>query len=243
MVSRPGAQYKAVKIDPKTALSRSETLMLDMDGTVLDLAYDNYMWMHHVPEQFAAANGLEPEVAREQLFAKFMAMRGRLEWYCLDHWSDYLGLDIGKLHRDQNHRIGYLPGAEDFLKKVRERDIRVLLVTNSHGETLAIKDEVTGISEYFDGVYSSHVFGHPKESQAFWHALAEEENFDPKTTLFVDDTARVLRSAAEYGVSMLLEVTYPDTSTDAREDSEFVGVEGLRELLQKEPLGVSVQPK
>ena len=74
--------------------------MLDMDGTVLDLAYDNYMWMQHVPEQFAAANGLEPGVARDALYARFKAMHGRLEWYCLDHWSDDLGLDIAKLHRD-----------------------------------------------------------------------------------------------------------------------------------------------
>ncbi len=205
--------------------------MLDMDGTVLDLAYDNYMWMQHVPEQFAAANGLEPEVARDALYARFKAMHGRLEWYCLDHWSDDLGLDIAKLHRDENHRIGYLPGAESFLRTVRAFDIRIIMVTNSHMDTLTIKDEVTGISEHFDEIYTSHAFGHAKETQEFWHALADEEDFDPKTTLFVDDTARVLRSAAEYGVSMLLQVTHPDTTSPARKKSEFAGVAGVENLL------------
>jgi len=205
--------------------------MLDMDGTVLDLAYDNYMWMQHVPEQFAAEHGLEPEEAREQCYAKFKAMHGRLEWYCLDHWSDDLGLDIAKLHRDENHRIGYLPGAESFLQTVRALDIRVILVTNSHMETLTIKDEVTGLSEHFDEIYTSHTFGHAKETQEFWHALADEEDFDPETTLFVDDTARVLRSSAEYGVSMLLQVTHPDTTSAPRKDSEFTGVEGVGDLL------------
>ena len=177
-----------MKFDPKTALHECETLMLDMDGTVLDLAYDNYMWMHHVPEKFAAANGLEPDVAREQLYAKFDALRGQLEWYCLDHWSDHLGLDIAQLHRDENHRIGYLPGAEDFLRTMRSQDIRVLMVTNSHAVTLQIKDEVTGITGHFDGIYTSHDLGHPKETQAFWRAMAEKEDFDPATTLYVDDT-------------------------------------------------------
>ena len=238
-----GAKYKAVKIDPKTALQECKTLMLDMDGTVLDLAYDNYMWMHHVPERFAAQNGLEPDVAREQLYAKFNSMRGQIEWYCLDHWSDYLGLDVAQLHRDENHRIGYLPGAEDFLKAVRQQDIRVLMVTNSHSETLSIKDEITGITEHFDGIYTSHAFGHPKESQPFWQALAEEEDFDPSTTLFIDDTARVLSSAAEYGIEMLLEITHPDTTADARQTTEYSPVDGVRDLLQKEPLGETVQPK
>ncbi len=205
--------------------------MLDMDGTVLDLAYDNYMWQQHVPEQFAAANGLEPEVARDALYAKYKALHGRLEWYCLDHWSDDLGLDIAKLHRDENHRIGYLPGAENFLRTVRELDIRIVMVTNSHMETLTIKDEVTGVTAYFDEIYTSHAFGHAKETQEFWHALADAEDFDPDTTLLVDDTARVLRSAAEYGVSMLLEVTHPDTTTGPRKNSEFARVRGVRELL------------
>lgn len=205
--------------------------MLDMDGTVLDLAYDNYMWRQHVPEQFAVANGLEPEVARDALYAKFKAMHGRLEWYCLDHWSDDLGLDIAKLHRDENHRIGYLPGAEDFLRTVHEMDIRVVMVTNSHMDTLTIKDEVTGVTEHFDEIYTSHILGHAKETQQFWHVLADEEDFDPETTLLVDDTARVLRSAAEYGISMLLQVTHPDTTTGPREDSEFAGVAGVGMLL------------
>ncbi|MEO1204182.1 MAG: HAD-IA family hydrolase, partial [Pseudomonadota bacterium] len=180
------------KIDAKDALDRCETLMLDMDGTVLDLAYDNYMWLDHVPANFAEAKGIEPDEARKRLYAKFEEMMGQLEWYCLDHWSEYLDLDVVGLHRDENHRIDYLPGAEAFLKSVRERDMRVLLVTNSHMDVLDIKDEVTGLTAHFDAVYSSHSFGAPKERQEFWRALSEQESFNPETTLFVDDTARVL---------------------------------------------------
>ena len=225
------AQYKAVKIDPKTCLERCETLMLDMDGTVLDLAFDNYMWLHHVPERYAAKNDIDPHDARQRLYAKFRAMRGKLEWYCLDHWSDHLGLDIAGLHREQNHRIGYLPGAEDFLGRVRELNIRLLMVTNSHMETLDIKDEVTGVTAHFDAIYSSHSFGVPKERREFWRALEDAENFDPATTLFVDDTAHVLDSARDYGVSMLLEITNPDTSIPARDAIDHTGVDALRYLL------------
>ncbi len=205
--------------------------MLDMDGTVLDLAFDNFMWLRHVPERFAAQNGMDPGEAREQLYAKFREMQGRLEWYCLDHWSELLGLDIAGLHREQNHRVSYLPGAEDFLNSVREHDVRVLLVTNSHVETLRIKDEATGIAAHFDGIYSSHSFGVPKESQEFWRALERAEHFDTATTLFVDDTHTVLDSAREFGVSMLLGITRPDTTKPERDAGSYPGVPGLRDLL------------
>lgn len=208
-----------------------ETVMLDMDGTVLDLAFDNYMWLKHVPERYAAARGLAPEEARERLYARFRAMHGQLEWYCLDHWSDDLGLDIAELHREQNHRIGYLPGAEDFLAAVRERDVRLLLVTNSHMETLRIKDDVTDITAHFDAIYSSHEFGVPKERQEFWEALEEAEGFDTATTLFVDDTVRVLDSARDFGLTNLVEITHPDTSQPQREQPSYRGVSGLSDLL------------
>lgn len=204
--------------------------MLDMDGTILDLAFDNFMWLTHVPEQYAVRHSIDPQEARHRLYAKFQEMQGRLEWYCLDHWSEFLDLDVAGLHRAQNHRIGYLPGAEEFLKSVREHDTRLLLVTNSHLETLEIKDEVTGVTQHFDGIYSSHVFGVPKERQEFWQGLREQESFDPETTLFIDDTATVLDSARDFGVSMLLEITHPDTSREARTAGTYSGITGLYEL-------------
>ena len=221
-----------MKITPQTALERCETLMLDMDGTILDLAFDNYVWLDLVPRRYAAANNLSFEVAREALLERYRAIQGNLEWYCLDHWNERLGIDVVKIHHDVTYRIGYLPGALGFLQSIVGREKRVLLVTNSHPDTLHLKDAVTGLADYFDGVYSSHSYGHPKESQAFWHALREEVDFDVGTTLFVDDSQPVLRSAREFGVEMLVTVTRPDTSKPVRRDSEFLGVESVGDLLR-----------
>jgi putative hydrolase of the HAD superfamily len=205
--------------------------MLDMDGTILDLAFDNFMWLEHVPERYAALHSMSPAEARTRLYAEFKAMQGRLEWYCLDHWSEYLGLDIAAIHREHNDRIGYLPGAEAFLRAVRERDLRILLVTNSHHETLAIKNEVTGVTSHFDTVYTSHSFGAPKEDQAFWQGLCEAESFDPERTLFIDDSTPVLDGAHKFGVGMLLEITRPDSGRPSRRNSRFAGLDALGDLL------------
>jgi putative hydrolase of the HAD superfamily len=110
-------------------------------------------------------------------------------------------------------------------------DIEVLLVTNSHNDTLELKDQVTGLGEYFDGIHSAHSYGFAKERQEFWRALQAEVDFDTKTTMFVDDTARVLKSAAEFGVEHVIAITRPDTSEPPRDGGEFKGVDGVADLL------------
>lgn len=208
-----------------------DTLMLDMDGTLLDLAFDNFMWLQHIQSEYARKHGLEHEVAARQLYAQFRSLQGQLDWYCLDHWSERLGLDVLALHRAERARIGWLPGAMEFLQSVQQGGQRVLLVTNSHPDTLAVKSEVTGIEKYFAGIYTSHQFGYPKEDQRFWQALAAAEGFDPRSTMFVDDTETVLASARDYGVKHVVKITRPDSSAAVRDAGAYLSVEGVAELL------------
>jgi putative hydrolase of the HAD superfamily len=203
------------------ALNDCDTLMLDMDGTLLDLAYDNYMWLEHIPAEYARQNSMGEDEAREMLMDKFRRMEGKLEWYCLDHWSEVLDLDVKEMHRRENGRISYLPGAREFLQAVIHHEVRLLLVTNSHADTLQIKTEVTGITEFFDAIYTSHEVGHAKEDQPYWHAVHAAEDFDPDKTLFIDDNTSVLESARTFGISMLLNITRPDTRRPPREDRGF----------------------
>ena len=205
--------------------------MLDMDGTLLDLAYDNYMWLEHIPSIYAQKNGLTESEAKEKLYAIMKKIQGKLVWYSLDHWSEVLDLDVAALHQDEHQRIGFLPGAKKFLETVAAHDVHVLMVTNSHQRTLDIKAAATGITEYFDGIYTSHALGHAKEDQPFWHALQDHVPFDNSKTIFIDDNTFVLQSARDYGVDNLLHITNPDTGRPAKENDRFVGITGVADLL------------
>lgn len=218
-------------MNPKSLLDNCDTLMLDMDGTVLDLAFDNYVWQELVPQRYAELSGISYADAKDFLYSKYRSMHGKLDWYCVDHWSEQTGLDIIAIHREVNGRIAYLPGAKQFLETVSTLNIRLLMVTNAHRDTLAIKTEVTGIADYFDHIYTSHDIGHAKEDQPFWQALQDAESFDPGRTLFIDDNISVLRSAHQFGVGTLLTVTRPDTTAPIKDGSEFAGVEGVVDLI------------
>lgn len=212
--------------------------MLDMDGTLLDLAYDNYMWLEHIPLEYARRREMTVAAARTELYAHFNRLQGTLQWYCIDHWSEILDLDILDLHRQQHRKIDYLSGAREFLQRVSDFGIRVLMVTNSHQGTLDIKSDVTGVDQFFDHLYLAHDLGYAKEHQSFWHALQVAESFDPSKTLFVDDTVSVLQSAKTYGIKSLLAVTCPDSRRAAKNIEEFSGVERLADLIPAGPVPV-----
>ena len=118
---------------------RIETVLLDLDGTLLDLAFDNFFWRTRVPQAWAQARNLSPEQASQQLQPRFRAREGTLEWYCVDYWSRELELDIAALKHVDAHQIRWLPGAREFLGRVRALGKRLVLVTNAHPTTLAIR--------------------------------------------------------------------------------------------------------
>ena len=81
-----------MNMDPQTALKRTKTLMLDMDGTLLDLAFDNYIWKELVPRRFAAARTTCLSKRHvELLFDRFKhPEQGDLRVVLPDHWSEHL---------------------------------------------------------------------------------------------------------------------------------------------------------
>ena len=199
---------------------RIDTVLLDLDGTLLDLAFDTFFWWHHIPAMYGASRSLQPDEAREQLKPRFKACEGTLNWYCVDYWSRELGLDVPALKRAAGERIGWLPGAEEFLTRLRAKGKRVVLMTNAHPEALRIKDERTGVTRYFDAVYSSHTFGAPKEDQAFWSAVRKTEPFDPERSIFIDDSPTVVRAARAAGIRWVYALRRPDSSGAPRVHDE-----------------------
>ena len=169
-----------------------DTVLVDMDGTLLDLAFDNYFWRELVPQRYARLHDMTEPAARELLSPRFAAKVGTLEWYCLDHWARDLGMDLKSLKREHRERIRFLPGARDFLAAVRARGKRLVVVTNAHRDTFEVKAEHLGLDRLVDSVVCSHDFAVPKESAAFWQALERHEPFDAKRTLLVEDSLTVL---------------------------------------------------
>lgn len=213
---------------PWTAI---DTILLDMDGTLLDLHYDNHFWQVYVPEKFAEKHGLPFDEAHAECFRRYDAQAGRLNWYCVDYWSEQLELDIVRLKEELAHLIQVHPDVTDFLAQAKAAGKRVVLVTNAHHKSLNLKMDRTGLAVHFDALHSSHSFGMAKEDPAFWAALRDVEPFDPAHTLLVDDSLPVLRSARTYGIDHLLAVLQPDTHLPEKDVAEFAAIRRFSDIL------------
>lgn len=209
---------------PVTSLvdwKRIDTVLLDMDGTLLDLYFDNHFWLHHLPSVYARANGLPEAHARQELASRFGREQGKLNWYCVDFWSEELRLDVGKIKHEITDLIQPRPGAIEFLKAVVRSGRRAWLVTNAHHKSLSLKLMHSPLSEYCERIISSHEFREPKESAAFWPALQAREPFIAENALFIDDSESVLRAADTFGIGQLLTIAQPDSRRPPRDGLNF----------------------
>jgi putative hydrolase of the HAD superfamily len=217
---------------PAPPWSEIDTVLLDMDGTLLDLHFDNHFWLEYLPRRYAEHHGISRAMADLELQPLFEDHAGKLTWYCLDFWSAELKLSVSALKREVAHLIALKPDADRFLAALRQTGKRAALITNAHRDSLSLKLEKVELAPWFDRLISSHDYGFPKEDQQFWFALQQDFPFDPARTLFIDDSLPILRSARRYGIAHLLGVRRPDSRQPPRDTAEFEAVETYRELLE-----------
>lgn len=234
------ARYHSIAMTTEASQSvvdwqRIDTVLLDMDGTVLDLDFDNCFWQHHMPQRYAETAGLSEDAAWARLMPIFENNRGRLNWYDLDFWGQALNLDMLALKHELAHLIRPLPGAEEFLSRVRDSGRSVWLVTNAHPGSLWLKMARTGLEARFDRIVSAHDLGYPKEDSRFWPLLTRDAPCDPARSLMVDDNLPVLETAAAFGIGQVVAITRPDTRGPLRRVEHLSAVTGLVDLLT-EPL-------
>ena len=211
-----------------------------MDGTILDLHFDNHFWLEHLPLRYSEKMGISLDEARIELSKNYHAVAGTIEWYCLDYWTEKTQMPIKTLKREIEHLIQLRDDAKNFLIALKESGREVIMVTNAHPDSLSLKIERTQFDQYFDILYSTHEFGVSKESQLLWQRLQKKQGFDNNSTLFIDDSLSILHSAQQFGIKHLLAVANPDSKKAVNTINDFISVTIFEDLI---PLLKSQKPQ
>ena len=217
-----------------------DTVLLDMDGTLLDRHFDDHFWLEHVPMRYAEKNGMSHAGAKDRLHRMFRSQENTLNWTDLDYWSDQLALDIPELKEELNHLIAVHPFVIEFLLFLRLHGKGIYLVTNAHGKTLDLKLRKTGISCHFDGIVSAHDLGLPKEDPAFWGRLQQEIPYDPERTMLGEDSETNLETARLFGIGYLIHVGRFSSTTPPAVSRRFRTINYFNELVPHDG-GMSVE--
>lgn len=212
-----------------------DTVLLDMDGTLLDRHFDDHFWLEHVPARWATRNNTDLEYARSHLYALFRSQENTLNWTDLDYWSDQLKMDIPLLKKEVEHLIAVHPFVIDFLLFLRRHGKSVWLVTNAHSKTLDLKMKKTLIGPYFDGTISAHQIGLPKEDGRFWQALQSVIPYEPERTMLGEDSETNLGTAAEFNIKYLIYVGRFSSAIDPHISQRFTSINYFNQLIPDNP--------
>ena len=209
-----------------------ETVLLDMDGTLLDRAFDDHFYLEALPERYAAARGMPVDEARERLVSLYRAVEGQLHWTDLDYWTRQLDLDVPAIKDELRFRIASHPDSLDFLGFLRERKIPVHLVTNAHPKTLAIKMERTGLNVHLDRMVTAFDVGCLKCEIDYWVKSEAILGFDPATTLFVDGDETALVSAESHGIRHLVHRSKSSSALPPQASAKYRSIETFHALMK-----------
>ncbi len=208
-----------------------DTILLDMDGTLLDRHFDDHFWLEHVPARWAARNHVDLEVARAHLYAMFRSQENTLNWTNLDYWSDRLKLDIPLLKKEVEHLIAVHPFVIEFLLFLKQHRKIVWLVTNAHSKTLELKMKKTMLGHYFDGIISAHQVGLPKEDPRFWQALQNFIPYDPTRTMLGEDSETNLDTAEQFNIKYLIYVGRYSSTITPQTSQRFATINYFNQLI------------
>ncbi len=89
-------------------LQQKPIAMFDMDGTLLDLAFDDFIWNECLPERHAQVHQCTLEQSKQTLFQFYQQHKHTLSWYSSAYWTTKVGVDVLQLqyeHREKSKRV------------------------------------------------------------------------------------------------------------------------------------------
>jgi len=208
-----------------------DDVLLDMDGTLLDRHFDNFFFEEELPRRYAVLQGLPFEESRERLMAMYRSVEGELAWTDLHYWTDRVGIDVVAMHKELNHMIGFLPGAEEFLRQLRQMGKRVTVITNAHQTGVAVKAAKTGLDQHVDRIVDAFEVGYLKMRPEYWPSCQQLVGFEPRRSLYVDDDESCLDAAKRFGIVEIIHSAKSSSQLPPAFSTSFASVEELSLLM------------
>ncbi|MBK9946439.1 MAG: HAD hydrolase-like protein [Nitrospira sp.] len=230
-------QSSALSLHHYVDWSQIDDVLLDMDGTLLDRHFDNFFFEEELPRRYAALHRLSFEESRKRLMAMYRSVEGELAWTDLNYWTRRVGIDVVAMHKELDHMIGFLPGAEEFLRHLQQLGKRVTIITNAHSTGVSVKISKTGLDRYVDRIVDAFEVGYLKMRPEYWPNCQRLLGFDPKRSLFMDDDEGCLTAARAFGLAHLVHSAKSSSQLPPAPLPQFFSVTGFTPLLNGRSTG------
>ncbi len=167
-----------------------KVISFDMDGTLVDPEFTDWVWLHGIPKLYAQKEGLSFEEAKARVVEEYQKVgEGAVEWYDIKYWFRYFQLDQTwkTLMEGYANKISAYEDACHLLERLKER-YPLILTSNAGREFIEIEMEVTGMGKYFTRIFSATSdFGVVKKTAHFYQGVCEILGVEAREIIHVGD--------------------------------------------------------
>ena len=168
----------------------AKIISFDMDGTLVDSEFTDWVWLHGIPTLYAEKGGLFFEEAKHFVVEEYLKVgEGAIEWYDIKYWFEFFKLEQNwkVLMERYIDKINIYPDVNHLLDRLRDR-FRLVLTSNAGKEFIDVEMEATGLRKYFDRIFSATSdFGEVKKTMGFYQRICQILGARPQEIVHVGD--------------------------------------------------------
>lgn len=165
-------------------------ISFDMDGTLVDPEFTDWVWLHGIPTLYAQKWGLPFDKAKAFVVEEYQKVgEGAIEWYDIKYWFRVFQLDEAweTLMKRYAHKINAYEDGHHLLERLKEK-YPLVLTSNAGREFIHIEMEVTGLGRYFHRIFSATSdFRAVKKTTEFYRQVCDILKADPSEIVHVGD--------------------------------------------------------
>lgn len=165
-------------------------ISFDMDGTLVDSEFTDWVWLHGIPTLYARKKDLSFDEAKTLVVEEYRKVgEGAMEWYDIKYWFRLFELDETweALMEQYAGKISAYQDARHILERLKEK-YPIVLSSNAGREFIDIEMRVTGLGRYFDRIFSATSdFGVVKKTVRFYQQVCEILKAEPEEIVHVGD--------------------------------------------------------
>jgi FMN phosphatase YigB (HAD superfamily) len=164
----------------------------DLDGTLVDGAYGNMVWLEGIPVRYAQRHSIPVDEAKRVVRAAYDSVgEDNVLWYDMPYWLKRFSLTISvpALLDEYEAHIRVLPHVRKALERLSRR---YKLVIASNAARVFVEKELhqSGLAKYFHHTFSATSdFKMVKREAAFYRVLCDVLHVEPSEVVHIGDHA------------------------------------------------------
>jgi HAD superfamily hydrolase (TIGR01549 family) len=165
-------------------------ISFDMDGTLIDPEFTDWVWLHGIPALYAEKAKLSFEEAKHFVVEEYLKVgEGAIEWYDIKYWFRFFQLE--QSWKDLMHqyvdKVSTYPDVQYILDRLKEK-FPIILTSNAGREFIDVEMEATGLRKYFNRIFSATSdFGEVKKTVGFYRRICDILAVHPQEIIHIGD--------------------------------------------------------